>query len=61
MTEREAYLVLNMLSGIGPVRLAALQEFVDAVEEIILWGLENGFTFLPLQPDSPNAHHGVAN
>ena len=34
---------------------------VDAVEEIILWGLENGFTFLPLQPDSPNAHHGVAN
>ena len=34
MTEREAYLVLNMLSGIGPVRLAALQEFVDSVEEI---------------------------
>ena len=34
---------------------------VEAVEEIILWGLENGFTFLPLQPDSPNAHHGVAN
>ena len=34
---------------------------VDAVEEIILWGLENGFTFLPLQPDSPNSHHGVAN
>ena len=34
---------------------------VEAVEEIIVWGLENGFTFLPLQPDSPNAHHGVAN
>ena len=34
---------------------------VDAVEEIILWGLENGFTFLSLQPDSPNAHHGVRN
>ena len=34
---------------------------VEAVEEIILWGLENGFTFLPLQADSPNAHHGVRN
>ena len=34
VTEREAYLILNMLSGIGPVRLAALLEFVDSVEEI---------------------------
>ena len=34
---------------------------VDAVEEIIRWALDNGFTFLPLQPDSPNAHHGVRN
>lgn len=34
---------------------------VDAVEEIILWGLENGYTFLPLAMDSPICHHNVKN
>lgn len=34
---------------------------VDAVEQIITWGLSNGYTFLPLSPDSPGAHHGVNN
>lgn len=30
---------------------------VDAVERIIVWGLENGYTFLPLEPSSPECHH----
>ena len=34
---------------------------VDAVEDIIKWGLRNGYRFLPLDPTSPNAHHGVQN
>lgn len=34
---------------------------VEAVEEIIIWGLENGYRFLPLEPNSPNAHHKVRN
>ncbi len=34
---------------------------VDAVERIIQWGLANGYTFLPLTPESPKAHHGVNN
>ena len=34
---------------------------VDAVERIIIWGLNNGFQFLPLEPGSYNAHHGVNN
>lgn len=34
---------------------------VDAVERIIAWGLSNGYTFLPLTPTSPTAHHGVNN
>ncbi len=34
---------------------------VEAVEEIIIWGLENGYRFLPLDPTSPNAHHKVRN
>ncbi len=34
---------------------------VDAVERIIQWGLENGYTFLPLQPDSPTVHQRLNN
>ena len=34
---------------------------VDAVEMIIRWGLENGYTFKALTPDSPPCHHGVNN
>ena len=34
---------------------------VDAVEEIIIWGLENGYTFLPLDTTSPTAAHGLNN
>ena len=34
---------------------------VDAVEDIILWGLHNGYTFLPLQANSPGSHHGINN
>ena len=34
---------------------------VNAVERIILWGLENGYRFLPLDEDSPTCHHDVRN
>ena len=34
---------------------------VDAVEDIIVWGLENGYTFLPITENSPNFHHDVLN
>lgn len=34
---------------------------VAAVEEIILWGLSNGYTFLPLEMDSPICHQTVIN
>ena len=34
---------------------------VNAVEDIIVWGLKNGYTFLPLEPSSPGAHHGINN
>jgi peptidoglycan/xylan/chitin deacetylase (PgdA/CDA1 family) len=34
---------------------------VDAVERIIQWGLANGYTFLPLDPTSPTAHHHLNN
>ncbi len=34
---------------------------VDAVERIIVWGLENGYTFLPLDETSPVCEHKVKN
>ena len=34
---------------------------VKAVERIIQWGKAHGYTFLPLQPDSYGARHGVNN
>ena len=34
---------------------------VEAVEEIILWGLENGYSFQPLQENSPGMHHEINN
>ena len=34
---------------------------VEAVEDIILWALDNGYTFQPLTPNSPGCHHGLNN
>lgn len=34
---------------------------VAAVEKIILWGQENGYSFMALGPSSPVTHHSVAN
>ena len=34
---------------------------VDAVERIVVWGLENGYTFRPLDENSPKCHHKIAN
>ena len=34
---------------------------VAAVEQIIIWGLRNGYTFRALDLTSPTAHHTIAN
>ena len=34
---------------------------VDAVERIIVWGLNNGYQFLPLEESSYGAHHRINN
>lgn len=34
---------------------------VDAVEMILQWGLENGYTFRALDESSPGCHHKIAN
>ena len=34
---------------------------VAAVEQVILWGMQNGYTFRALDLSSPTAHHRIAN
>lgn len=34
---------------------------VEAVEQIICWGLENGYTFMALDETSPTFHHEIRN
>lgn len=57
----------NVLAGVSVRSVSVvlqhdIKDFsVDAVERILKWGLEHGYTFLPLQPDSPQCHHGVNN
>lgn len=57
----------NVVSGIKGRNTAVVLQHdvksysVNAVEKIIQWGLANGYTFLPLDMDSPTFHHGVNN
>lgn len=34
---------------------------VNAVEQVIIWGLNNGYVFRALDVSSPHAHHGINN
>jgi len=64
-TAQEVY--MNTVDGIGDKQTAVVlmhdikSYTVDAVEHIIVWGLDNGYTFLPLTADSPACHHSVNN
>lgn len=57
----------NVVREVGSKKTAVVLQHdikkfsVEAVERIIQWGLENGYTFLPLEPDSFGAHHRVNN
>ena len=57
----------NVVNGVSGRKTAIVlqhdtQKFsIDAVERIIIWGLANGYTFLPLTSGSPSCAHGVAN
>ena len=55
-------IVYNLKGDYSIVLQHDTKEFsVDAVERIIKFGLDNGFTFKALNVDSPTAHHGVNN
>ena len=57
----------NVINGISRNNVSVVLQHdikgfsVDAVEDIIIWGLENGYTFLPLDETSFGSHHPIAN
>ena len=57
----------NVIKGIKKKNYAVVLQHdikgfsVDAVERIIVWGLENGYSFQPLTAASPTCHHRVRN
>lgn len=57
----------NVIEGIGQKKTAIVLQHdihgysVDAVEQILKWGQENGYTFRPLTGHSPGFHHVVHN
>ena len=57
----------NVISGVQKHNVSIVLQHdiksysVAAVERIIAWGLENGYTFCALDSSSPTAHHGVNN
>ena len=57
----------NVISGIQKKNVSIVLQHdikkfsVEAVEEIICWGLANGYTFLPMTESTPMVHHGLNN
>lgn len=57
----------NVINGIQQHNISVVLQHdtqgfsVDAVEDIIQWGLANGYTFLPLTEESADCHHRVNN
>lgn len=57
----------NVIEGLQkePVALVLQHDIhpysVEAVEEILQWGLENGYCFKPLRENSPGFHHEIQN
>ena len=57
----------NVIGGVQKQRISIVLQHdihgfsVEAVEDIIIWGLNNGYRFLPLTENSPAMQHDVLN
>lgn len=66
-TTSTAQVAKNVINGMASHSVSVvlqhdIKDFsVNAVEQIIKWGLENGYTFKACDMSSPTAHHGVNN
>ncbi|MBQ4563516.1 MAG: polysaccharide deacetylase family protein [Lachnospiraceae bacterium] len=60
-------LVANIIEGIQSKKTAIVLQHdtcisvAETAEEVIIWGLENGYIFLPLTENSPKMHQYVVN
>lgn len=65
--EKTAQVVTNVIKGVEGKQYAIVLQHdihdfsVDAVEQILIWGYQNGYTFEALTPNSPTCHHSVNN
>lgn len=66
-TTQTSQVVQNVINGCSGKNASVVLQHdikgfsVDAVREIIEWGLQNGYTFSALNETSPTAHHGINN
>lgn len=57
----------NVIKGVSNKKVSVVLQHdpvstsVEAVDDIIRWGLENGYTFKPMTDDTQMIHHTVAN
>ncbi len=57
----------NVISGVSSRNYSVVlmhdikRPTIDTIEDIIVWGLNNGYTFKSLSSDSPTVHHHVNN
>ena len=66
-TTSTSQVAANVIAGIKGNNVSVVLQHdiknfsVDAVEQIIQWGLSEGYTFLPIISTTPMSHHGVNN
>lgn len=66
-TTSTSVVVSNVIAGMKRYDVSVVLQHdikgfsVNAVEEIIAWGLANGYTFLPMDETTPMVHHGLNN
>lgn len=66
-TTSTSQVVANVIAGIKDNNVSVVLQHdiknfsVDAVEQIIQWGLSEGYTFLPITSTTPMSHHGINN
>ena len=66
-TNKTKKIVENIEEGCRENRISIILQHdikdysVAAVEDVIVWGLQNGYSFRALELDSPAMHHGVNN
>lgn len=66
-TSSESGVINNVIRGIKGKKISVVLQHdikkfsVNAVDDIIKWGMANGYTFLPLTEDSPMIYHGINN